>query len=532
MEQKSKTAILMTGTYRETEFMLDILPEITQGIDYDLYLVLRHITDEVSRLGARETDFRLPSLDNPNVFLCELPSIDGAEISSRYLIPVGPTDATRECQFLSMFYGIFSAISMMKSSLRHYDYVLKTRTDYLPSMSLPEMIDRHTQSRKIIVDGVATWSRRYPDRFDILWQGSISDLLCFGTVAEFLKLWDFEPILQKVWTGIPETTLFRAAMVKFLGDEIQSPRRNEVFLKKYFTWDPNDTKESFHVLRRSSELRKSDEAIYFKGSEVIKYFADERKVKGKVERAKMMEGFVPEILRVSKNFFTYRYITGELLSNSSKDNFGRFLDFMQENIWKPVVVPDGWNDVCRRFYQEKTNQRLKLFHDKTGIWDKKETINGEEVLSWYDMEEDINWEWLCDGIPCLFHGDPQPENVLVTKGGFCLLDWREDFGGLPYGDVYYDLAKVYHRLIVAGSIIREGGYSIKEHPAEYTLLFNDKLMEFKDIMEKFIVDRGYDLKKVQVLSALIYLNSSALHEEPYNRFLYYFGKKYLWELLQ
>jgi len=528
-----KTAILMTGTYREVEFLMDILPEITQGLGYDLYLVLRHTSGDVSRLGVKETDFRLPPLNNPNVFLCELPSMDKAEAHSRYLIPVGPTDDDRECQLLSMFYGVFTAISMMKSSLRHYDYILKTRTDYLPPLSLPEMIASYKQSGKMIVDGVATWARRYPDRFDILWQGSISDLLCFAPTETFLKMWDFEPILQKVWTGIPETTLFRAAMVNFLGDDIQSPRRNESFLKKYFTWDLNDTKESHNVLRRSSELRKSDEAIYFRGNEVIKYFADEKKVTGKVERARLLEGFVPEIMRVSKNFFTYKYVEGRPLSDASPEEFSKFLDFMQENIWKHIegeIV--HWNDVCRKFYSDKTNERIKLFQERTGIFDKKELINGVIVPSYYDMEEDIDWKWLCDGIPCLWHGDPVPDNVIVTDNGFCLIDWREDFGGLPYGDVYYDLAKIYHRLIVAGDVIREGRYSIKENPIEYTLLFNDKLMEFKNIMEKFINERGYDVWKVRVLSALICLNSAPLHEEPYNRFLYYFGKKYLYEVIK
>ena len=49
---------------------------------------------------------------------------------------------------------------------------------------------------------------------------------------QFLKIWDIENILPSIWTGIPETTIFRAAMLRILGDDKQSPRRNLSFLEK------------------------------------------------------------------------------------------------------------------------------------------------------------------------------------------------------------------------------------------------------------------------------------------------------------
>ncbi|KKN78502.1 hypothetical protein LCGC14_0350340 [marine sediment metagenome] len=526
----NKLAILVTGTYREIDFLLDVFPQITKGIDHDIYVVLRHTAGELSRLGLKEQDFTLPK-GGDNVFMCELPSMDKDEAHSRYLIPVGPTDNDRECAMLSMFHGVFTAISMMKASLRNYTYVMKTRTDYLPPMSIPEMIEAHTKTGKIIVDGCANWHHRYPDRGDIHWQGSLNDIFCFTTYDGFLKLWDFEDELSKYWTGIPETTLFRVAMKRFLGDEMQSPRKNETFLKKYFTWDDNDTKQSFHVLRRKGDgLPKMGEATFFKGDEVVKYFVDKEKVKGRVERAILLSGFVPEPVKVSDNFFTYKYVGGKLLSDTDVDTFTEFLEFMKRNIW--VGNYHSIRKACEEFYITKTDERIKLFREKTGIIDKKEDINGVEVPSIEDTLENIDLKWLCDGIPAIIHGDPQPENVIVTEDGFSLLDWREDFGGLPYGDVYYDLAKIYHALWVAGEIIRQERYTIKEDPIEYTIDFKDNLMEFKDVMEKFIADNGYDLYKVKVLSALIYLNIAPLHHEPYNKFLYYFGKKYLYELLE
>ena len=67
-----RVAILITGTYRELDFLVNVFPEITQGIECDIYAVLRHTSGELSRLGTKEADFKLPDLEG--VFLCELPS--------------------------------------------------------------------------------------------------------------------------------------------------------------------------------------------------------------------------------------------------------------------------------------------------------------------------------------------------------------------------------------------------------------------------------------------------------------------------
>ena len=226
------------------------------NVDHDLFVVLRHVgTSESSHFGASEGEFTTTDL-NPFVkdglFLCELPSLDPVAVVSQFLIPVGPTDVERECAMLSMFHGVFTGISMIKGSLRGYTHVMKTRTDYLPWNApwIPKMLETYEQwDRKIIVDGTVTIPSRYPDRPDIPWQGSICDVFCFASVDQFCSLWDFGPILSKVWTGIPETTLFRAAMTRFLGDDLQSHRRNESFLNKHFAWPHNDTKQSFHLLR-------------------------------------------------------------------------------------------------------------------------------------------------------------------------------------------------------------------------------------------------------------------------------------------
>lgn len=259
-------AVLITGTYRELEFLLKLFPHLGGNIKHDIFLAIRHVyTDESSRFGSQEKDFNISKLlqfSNERISICELPSIDPNVVQSNYLMPVGPTDVDRECGMLSMFHGVFTAISMLKASQRSYTHVMKTRTDYLPWIApwVDGMLKIYEESgNKIVVDGAVTKPQRYPDRIDIPWQGSINDTFCFAGLDQFLMLWDIECIFTKVWTGIPETTLFRAAMLKFFGDDLQSKRRNDSFLNNYFTWDQNNTKQSFNLLRAgiiSDELKR------------------------------------------------------------------------------------------------------------------------------------------------------------------------------------------------------------------------------------------------------------------------------------
>ena len=53
------------------------------------------------------------------------------------------------------------------------------------------------------------------------------------------------------------------------------------------------------------------------------------------------------------------------------------------------------------------------------------------------------------------------------------------------------------------------------------------LVECERRLNAWIQENGYDLKKVKVLTALIYLNIAALHHYPYSLLLYGLGKKML-----
>ena len=116
-----------------------------------------------------------------------------------------------------------------------------------------------------------------------------------------------------------------------------------------------------------------------------------------------------------------------------------------------------------------------------------------------------------------------------------LIDWREDFdGNETVGDIYYDFAKLEHALLVNGEIIRNKKYYVKidNNKVKYNIATKKNLISFRNYFHKYLIINQYDLNKVKLLSALIYLNISPLHDYPYNEFLFYHGKLTLTKILE
>ena len=197
-----------------------------------------------------------------------------------------------------------------------------------------------------------------------------------------------------------------------------------------------------------------------------------------------------------------------------------------------MITPALFKQSCRKFYKTKTEQRISLFYDNFEKSDGKESINGEVMPLLSELLASINWDWMSDGLPVRFHGDLHFENILWSeeKNRFVFLDWRQEFAGLlEYGDIYYDLAKIMHGLIISHELIHQGQFSLewKAKDINYDLCRKQILVECEKIFDLWIIEQKYDLKKVRVLTALIYLNIAALHHYPYSLMLYALGKKML-----
>jgi NDP-sugar pyrophosphorylase family protein len=284
---------------------------------------------------------------------------------------------------------------------------------------------------------------------------------------------------------------------------------------------------------RMDNLDKVDQSVYIVGDRVVKFFSEEKSNRNRVERANMLAGVIPDILGSTKNFFSYRKAEGSLLDSSMYPyEMEDFLAWCKECLWIPLnPQPPDIQPLCTKFYKAKTLSRIADFYDKAHVADTSESINGILADSLACYLNDLDWDRVTSGIATeRFHGDLHFSNVFSTNEGYKLIDWREDFAGeLGYGDVYYDLAKLNHGMIVSHTIVKNNLFSIENTPGGiyYDMCRPHRLVACQKEFYSFLEKEGYDVWKVDVITALIFLNICSLHHSPYDMFLYYLGKDML-----
>lgn len=286
------------------------------------------------------------------------------------------------------------------------------------------------------------------------------------------------------------------------------------------------------------DLEKAGERIFIFDTFVVKFFADTEAVDKRVERGRLLNGFVPDIEAHQGNFYRYTYADGDLYSDIAQpEDFKKFLKWAETEFWKEVTEVDQatFSKLCHDFYYEKTQQRIQKFLDSNELIDVEHVINGIEVPTIASMLKMIDFDELSQGIQSRFHGDFILDNILKTKSGYCLIDWRHEFGGLLQGgDRYYDLAKLNHNLTVNHNIISQDLYIVDTQTSNIRvdILRPNYLVECNKVFDDFLISAGYDKIRVELLTGLIWLNMSPLHHHPFNLFLYYFGKLQLWRTIQ
>jgi NDP-sugar pyrophosphorylase family protein len=288
---------------------------------------------------------------------------------------------------------------------------------------------------------------------------------------------------------------------------------------------------TFHV------LDKDDESIFVVGDEVIKFFYDKKICQNRYDRARSLDGLVPPVTGFKNNFYKYKFAEGDLLASVVDDKiFGDLLRWSKEKLWTRKQMDSAtFRKACEDFYFTKTKQRIERFLAVNKSTDSPNVINGTEIPPIFDILSKIDHNWLCASEPYQFHGDFILENIIKQNGNFVLLDWRQDFGGLlDAGDIYYDLGKLNHNLIFSHDLVNKNLYSceLDEQKVQVDLLSSNRLLNCRRQLQRFVEGAGLDWKKVQTITAIIWLNMSPLHHYPLNVFLYYFGKYHLWTALE
>lgn len=312
-----------------------------------------------------------------------------------------------------------------------------------------------------------------------------------------------------------------------------------------FTWydtgNPvalSQTREIYHLSDSPNILEKENEAIWFVDDKVIKFSDDEEFITNRVARSKHIEEFVPKIKAVTSHMYCYPKVDGKVLSEVA--TLPIFVKLLQDSqvFWKKQTLNSSekklFHATCMKFYKKKTEERVHLFYEKSGMEDGTQTINGLKVPKLQKLLEAIDWNWIADGLPGRFHGDYHFENILYLEAtqSFKFLDWRQEFGGsLITGDIYYDLAKLLHGLIICHELIAENHYWIdwKSDKISFDFYRKQILVECEQYYSDWLHSNGYDRKKVCILTALVFLNIAALHHSPYNLLLFALGKQMLFK---
>ncbi len=361
--------------------------------------------------------------------------------------------------------------------------------------------------------------------------------------------------------GIKDYEDFFYALEKnkdIIGGEIQVSNGFKKLIEKklvpigFTWWDTGslknyiETNKNFSGGDKKFDFSKGDEFLYFVNGKVIKYFANADIAQKRCYRAEnSLKGLTPDIEGKRNNFYSYKKLDGQTLYSVLNNQLVTdFLQWAKKNLWtkKQLSAEEQieFAKACKSFYYDKTIKRIEEMERKRSITDSDNFINGVSVPKLKELFNKIDWNHIQNGIPSNFHGDLQFDNILVTRDKisnlqkFVLLDWRQDFGGLTsHGDVYYDLAKLYGGMILSYQLIKEGMFSFDMSGSSiyYNYFIKNDLLESKEIFENFVKKEGYDLEKVKTITAIIFLNMSPLHNDPFDHMLYFMGKTMLHRVL-
>ena len=270
---------------------------------------------------------------------------------------------------------------------------------------------------------------------------------------------------------------------------------------------------------------KPNELFYHDNGKIIKFTTDQTLAEKKVDRAGLNPAVMPTGIKRSGQFLVYNFVEGDIIySQLTPELLDKLLEWANKDLWKRKWFPNT-EDICRNFYFNKTMDRLTQFRVKYSDWSEPSTVNGVAVKSIDEYLKMIDWDDLCSNTQWAFiHGDFQFENVIYNSVSdkFTCIDWRTDFGGDSYGDLYYDLAKM------AGGMILDY-QAVKANKLEYTesndnVTLNDCAIPngpaYVSQLAEFCTASGLDWTKVQLLWCIIYLNMSPLHDAPFDKYLF------------
>jgi choline kinase len=292
-------------------------------------------------------------------------------------------------------------------------------------------------------------------------------------------------------------------------------------------------------------LGKNIDTTYKVEGSIVKFFADPGRASRRAQRAVLLDDLVPEVTASNGHFLKYEFAQGQPLSQVLTEAlWEEFLSWCADHLWTPIVEAEddiSFSELSLAFYKDKTERRLADFFSQRseGSLEGVAMIDGERVPAVREQLASIDWGWMASGTPSRFHGDLHPDNVLFTgkpgMGRFLLIDWREDFGGsIVSGDVDYDLAKLRHTLLFSVEQMESEAFGIERSGDSVRIALSPSpfQVDLNIRLSQFIEERGFDRRRVDVVTGLVFINMAPLYADPLGEFLYWLGRKTLGQSLK
>ncbi len=287
----------------------------------------------------------------------------------------------------------------------------------------------------------------------------------------------------------------------------------------------------------SNVLEKPQESVSFLKNCVVKFFSDPKIVASRVVRTEFLEDTIPKLKVSGTNFYIYDFHEGQLMSDSiNPESITILLNWAKRHLWskEPLNMIENFESTVEDFYLKKSLSRINKFIESRSVKDEQSLINDMSIPPAKTLIMNAR-AYLTKNVRIgRFHGDFILDNILTSNPGFKLIDWREDFGGnFEFGDIYYDLAKLNHSLHINHGLVQNGDFFVNTDLTEIKcgILRKDVHVEMEHNLRKFIDSEGLNWKKIEILTALIWLNMSPLHHHPFDKFLYYYGRYHLQKAL-
>lgn len=178
-----------------------------------------------------------------------------------------------------------------------------------------------------------------------------------------------------------------------------------------------------------------------------------------------------------------------------------------------------------KMLKEKTRQRVDKIRDM--FPHKEYVINGQ----FYDnpiyhldkilkIAEEISSNVNIDNLVVL-HGDLFFGNMMydIEEENLKIIDPRGEYGEFKiYGDIRYDLAKLYHSIIGNYDFIVNGLYELRDYDStlNYSIFNGNDNSRIIDLMFDLIEDLNNDIDDIEFITGLLFLTMIPLHSENKN----------------